>query len=190
MTISWRKECTTHYFCTVVLYASLGVTWSTQRSYRIMASRVLSITSRPKYVGRNVTFLYWSGTWHELGVKQESSITWVTFLLYRRKPIGCVLFKQYVDGFANHPGLFQACKFPHPYLYFSVETSKWTQWTYLYPVSTGSRHYIGIYFLTTEDFALAYYKDNFKHPTYIMTMLMGVWVCENWSWCCESLGPE
>ncbi|XP_063140899.1 uncharacterized protein LOC134486061 isoform X2 [Rattus norvegicus] len=60
------------------------------------------------------------------------------------KPIGCVLFKQYVDGFANHPGLFQA-------------------W---------SRHYIGIYFLTTEDFALAYYKDNFKHPTYIMTMLM------------------
>ncbi|XP_063140901.1 uncharacterized protein LOC134486061 isoform X4 [Rattus norvegicus] len=61
------------------------------------------------------------------------------------KPIGCVLFKQYVDGFANHPGLFQA-------------------W---------SRHYIGIYFLTTEDFALAYYKDNFKHPTYIMTMLMG-----------------
>ncbi|XP_076784339.1 von Ebner gland protein 1-like isoform X2 [Arvicanthis niloticus] len=61
------------------------------------------------------------------------------------KPIGCVLFKQYVDEFPKYPGLYQA-------------------W---------SKHYIAIYFLTTEDFALAYYKDNFKHPTYIMTMLMG-----------------
>ncbi|XP_076784340.1 uncharacterized protein LOC143441125 isoform X3 [Arvicanthis niloticus] len=60
------------------------------------------------------------------------------------KPIGCVLFKQYVDEFPKYPGLYQA-------------------W---------SKHYIAIYFLTTEDFALAYYKDNFKHPTYIMTMLM------------------
>lgn len=41
-------------------------------------------------------------------------------------------------------------------------------------MSTGSKHYIGIFFLITEDFALAYYKDNFKHPTYIMTMLIGV----------------
>ncbi|XP_076424737.1 von Ebner gland protein 2-like [Peromyscus maniculatus bairdii] len=61
------------------------------------------------------------------------------------KPIGCVLFKQYLDHFEKHPGFFHA-------------------W---------SKHYIGIFFLNTEDFALAYYKDKVKHPTYIMTMLMG-----------------
>lgn len=44
---------------------------------------------------------------------------------------------------------------------------------------TGSRHYILIYFMITEDLAVAHYQDDFTHPTYIMTMLMGVWVCEN-----------
>lgn len=30
--------------------------------------------------------------------------------------------------------------------------------------------------MITEDLAVAHYQDNFTHPTYIMTMLMGVWV--------------
>ncbi|KAM7316710.1 hypothetical protein ACRRTK_024441 [Alexandromys fortis] len=61
------------------------------------------------------------------------------------KPIGCVLFKQYLDALPTQPGLFKA----------------------------RSRHYILIYFMITEDLAVAHYQDNFTHPTYIMTMLMG-----------------
>lgn len=37
---------------------------------------------------------------------------------------------------------------------------------------TGLWHDGVIFFLITEDIAMAYYTDSFKHPTYVMMMIM------------------
>ncbi|KAL6085459.1 hypothetical protein STEG23_004661, partial [Scotinomys teguina] len=99
---------------------------------------------------------HWAGNLPFPAKKKSSPLPPFTFVInaigkleFRMKimkPIGCVLFKQYLDDFPEYPGFFKV-------------------W---------SKHYIGIFFLKTEDFAMAYYKDNSKHPTYIMTMLMGI----------------
>lgn len=151
---------------------SPGVTWSTQGGYRVMTSWILRLLPESHVLGGKSDIIAWPMMRAGKGSKVSNLES--LFILYFRKPIGCVLFKQYLDHLKKYPGFFHACKCLHPYFYLFIETSKETPWAYGLFVSTGSKHYIGIFFLNTEDFALAYYKDKVKHPTYIMTMLMGM----------------